>query len=92
MKQINTLGVMMATAAVWGAWEFYTLANDTDGDTLSATSCVLCEQQPGIALGLGAAISHFLRGPKARAAFMAGWAMGKEHWPLIDGQKLRENE
>lgn len=88
MKRINTLAVTYSLVAVAAAWEFYTLCNDTSGDTFSATLSEVGETQTVIPAFCGALCRHLWRSPKAKAAFWVGYAAG-ETWPLIDGQQLK---
>lgn len=84
----STLSVLMSLAAAAGCWEMWTIANRQNGDTFSAVTKKLGENQPVIILGCGLLCGHLWR--DRIAIFLTGLAIGMRDWPLLDKEDIEE--
>jgi hypothetical protein len=90
IKLPTTYAVLSFLSICAAAWEGYTLVNRKRGDTFSATTHKLGEEQPFIPLACGMLSKHLWgKNPRTRAAFEMGYVAG-EFWPLIDKEEASE--
>lgn len=72
----------MALGAFAAIWEIKTLADETPGNTISATLNYVAKTQPVIVFALGLLGTHLFR--DQIEALLLGQACGALEWPLID--------
>lgn len=87
----STLSVLYVLAGTAIAWEIKTIVDRTAGNTFSATTRELGEEQTAIPMGIGLVAGHLSNGAslKFQLCMLGGYIMGRLGWPLLDKSQVQ---